>query len=227
MEVKQTESDETKLTSLRDFIEDYQRVITVIGVFVALALFWKNIRTAEPTPYISYLCILTTVPLLIEVNRGYVYAKSSWNLVAFINLINGVFVFTVYYLVTDYPQHFARILTGSFLFLSFIGLMALQVKLMNSIKQMDYKRRVSDADILKLQDVPVLEINKRVERQLQKSVTLMGLLDIVSFVGVVAAALLVSIFADQYITASLDVIFDRNPQIEAPQLPKSSPLPNP
>lgn len=220
------EDNKTELLSLKDFIEEYQRVITVIGVFVALALFWKNIRAQEATPYISYICILTTLPLLIEVNRGYVYPTSSWNLVAFINLLNSLLVFTVYYLVVDYPQHFARILTAISLFAVFNVLMMLQKRILISFRKLDYDIRVKNVEVLKLQEKPVDEINQIAQRQVEKSSALLGLLEMVLFITAIIGSLIVVVYVDKYITASFDVILDRSPQIETPVMPSPSPKPS-
>ena len=100
---------------------------------MALALFWKNIRTEESTPYISYLCLLATIPLLFEVNKGYDYNKSTWNLIFFMQAFNGIVFFTVYDLVASYPTHLEKIINGLVFFVLFIGLLALQGKLLSTL----------------------------------------------------------------------------------------------
>ena len=86
------DTEKRKLKPLRDFIEENQRLVATIGVFVALALFWKVVLAQQSAPYISYLCLLITIPLIIEINRGFDYEKSSWNLVAFVNLLYGILI---------------------------------------------------------------------------------------------------------------------------------------
>src|SRR5687768_8897445 len=124
MEEKKPE-EKPQLLSLKDFIEIYQKLIAVAGVFVALALFWKNIRPEESTPYISYLCLLITLPILFEVNRGYNYEKSTWTLIAFMQIFDGIIFLTLYYVFISYPNHLEKILRGIVLFALFIGLLNL------------------------------------------------------------------------------------------------------
>jgi hypothetical protein len=221
------EGEVPKLESLTDFVEKYQKTIAVIGVFIALAYFWKNIRPKESTPYISYLCLLITVPLLLEVWRGYNYEESSWNLIVFINLFFGIFTLTVYYLVVGYPDYLETILTGALFFIIYVSLMALQNKWFNFLKTRDYEGRIKQGEALKEAGIPLEKRNEIIADDNRKATKFYREIDIVSVVFLVITLLLSIIitgYIGDYLHATFDVILDRSPEI-APLNPTTSPSP--
>jgi hypothetical protein len=141
-DVPSVESDEKPKVELWEFIDKYQKTLAVVGVFMALGLFWKTIHSKESTPYLAYLCFLITVPLLIEVWRGYSYETASWNLRFFFNVFSGIILFTTGNLIVEYPEHFATIVAGGIWSVIGISLISLQEKVGSYLKTRKYNRTV-------------------------------------------------------------------------------------
>lgn len=219
-----TEEKETKkLVSLKDFIEDYQKIIAVIGVFIALALFWKNLQPTDPTPYISYLCILITVPLLLEVRKAYDYDKSSWNLVVFINVFYGIFFLTIYYLIISYPNYLEKIFTGVVFALLLYPSLAVIRKFVDGLKVRDYESRLKFAKALEENDVPLAKRNEMNAKENAWAARFSKRIDIGSNVFAIillVLSLAVASYAGNYIHASFDVILDRTPEMDIDRLPQ-------
>jgi hypothetical protein len=214
-----------KLVSLKDFIEDYQKLIAVAGVFVALALFWKSIRSEESTPYISYLCLLITLPILFEVNRGYNYEKSTWTLIAFMQIFDGIILFTLYYVLVSYPNHLEKILRGIVFFALFIGLINLvENMILSKLRKKDHDERVQLAKQRSEQGVPVDDQQKLVDLDFKASNMYLTFMEILCVAGVFCLTLLILTLIDPYVIATFDEIFDRAPHMDAPksdlELPK-------
>ena len=149
------EREDIKKASLKEFIDDYQKVISVIGVFVALGLFWKNIYSNQPTPYISYLCFIITIPLLIEIRTGCDLKKSAWNLRIFIEIFTGIFLLTAASLVTDYPEHLASIIAGAISSIIYLSLLNLTEYISKNLKDRAYIKTVKKVDKLDEQNLPL------------------------------------------------------------------------
>lgn len=211
--------DPQQLKSLKDFIEDYQKLIAVAGVFVALALFWKNIRPEESTPYISYLCLLITLPILFEVNRGYNYEKSTWTLIAFMQIFDGIIFLTLYYVFVSYPSHLEKILRGIVLFALFIALINLmEKKLMGKLRKKDHKERIQRAEELRKKGLPLADREKQAELEFKASNIYLTFMEILGVLLVFCITMLIVGLADPYFIATLDEIFNRTPQIDPPKI---------
>jgi hypothetical protein len=218
MEEKKPE-EKPQLLSLKDFIEIYQKLIAVAGVFVALALFWKNIRPEESTPYISYLCLLITLPILFEVNRGYNYEKSTWTLIAFMQIFDGIIFLTLYYVFVSYPNHLEKILRGIVLFALFIGLINLmEKKLMGKLRKKDHEERIQRAEELRKKGLPLADREKEAELGFKASNIYLTFMEILGVLLVFCLTMLIVGLADPYFIATLDEIFDRTPQIDPPKI---------
>lgn len=147
------EQENIEIKSLKEFIDDYQRVISVIGVFVALGLFWKNIYSDQPTPYISYLCFLITIPLLLEIRKGCDLKKSSWSLRVFIEIFTGIFLLTALSLIADYPEHFATVIAAIISSIIYLSLINLTEFSSNYFKERAYKRTVKKVEELDKENI--------------------------------------------------------------------------
>jgi hypothetical protein len=102
----QTKNDKAAgLITLKDFIDDHQKILAVIGVFVALAVFWSNLPLKYISSFISFLCLAATVPLFIEIYRSYNYKKSSWLLTIFLNIFAPLMGYTAWYLLVGFRSH--------------------------------------------------------------------------------------------------------------------------
>jgi hypothetical protein len=214
------------LLSLKDFIEIYQKMIAVAGVFVALALFWKNIRPEEATPYISYLCLLITLPILFEVNRGYNYEKSTWTLIAFMQIFDGIILFTLYYVLVSYPNHLEKISRGIVFFAVFIGLVNLmERRLMGRLRKKDYEERVQRAEELRTKGLPVADRHKDADLSFKASSIYLTAMEILGVILVFLLTVLIASLLDPYLTTTFDEIFSRTPQIVAPNFSLDLPKP--
>lgn len=212
------------LVSLKDFIETNQKTMAVTGVFVALALFWKTIQHEDSTPYVSYLCLLITVPLLIEILREYDYAKASWNLFVFMQIFYGVVGFTLYYLVTAYPSHLEKIINAVIYLVIYLPLLALGNKIISKFRQRDYEARV--AYIKSIEDSVSIELrNDIVTSGNSRSARFFTYLDILTFLLVVVLSFFIWAPANSYVHATFDAILERSPNIEPPNTKLELPTP--
>lgn len=209
------EENKPHLLSLKDFIEIYQKMIAVAGVFVALALFWKNIRPEESTPYISYLCLLITLPILFEVNRGYNYEKSTWTLIAFMQIFDGIIFLTLYYVFVSYPSYLEKIFRAFLLFAIFIGLINLmENKLMGKLRKKDHEERIQRAEELRKKGLPLADREKEAKLEFKASSIYLTFMEILGALLVFCLTMLIVGLLDPYFVATLDEIFNRTPEIE-------------
>jgi uncharacterized membrane protein YbaN (DUF454 family) len=100
----QAVSEQHQLVSLKDFINDHQKILAVIGVFVALSVFWGNLPLKPISAFVSFLCLAATVPLFLEIARSYDHKKSSWLLVIFINIFFPLMGYTAFFLLVAYRE---------------------------------------------------------------------------------------------------------------------------
>jgi hypothetical protein len=217
-ELLQKDSELEKLKSLKDFIEESQRLVAVIGVFVALALFWKVVLGQNSAPYISYLCLLATVPLLIEINKGYDYHKSSWNLVAFVSLLYGILAYTSYYLIVGYPDHLHSILVGLVFSTICYTLFAATNRFFNAMKTREYSRNVKFYEALEKSEIPQARRNEVMKQKNEDATKYYRSIDranTVVSICVLVLSLSAAALVSDYIRASLYLIFNITPQINA------------
>lgn len=216
------EEEAPPLVTLWDFIEKYQRVISVAGVFVALALFWKIVLGQASAPYISYLCLLITVPLLLEANKGYEYEKSSWNLVAFMSLWYGILAYTAYYLLVGYPDHLYNIVLGLIFATLNYSLLFLTTRFFNAMKLNEYKRAVGFQKFLEEKESSIEKRNELMTQKNEDSRKYYRTIDRANTacsICVFVFALCVPALLGNYIRAILYIIFNITPQIDALPLP--------
>jgi hypothetical protein len=213
-----------ELITLKTFIDEYQKTISVIGVFVALGLLWKNISPEKSVPYLSYLCFLITIPLFIEVRRAYDYNKSTWGLVIFQDIFTGILLFSVYHLLVDYPEHLERIIPGLVWAVTFLGLGALADKIFTNIRTNNYNRVVQRVEAMDKQGLPMQERNKIVTEwnaQLSKLNSKVTIVEVLSIIAIFILAFSAAALVSEYSHAFIDVVFDRNDEVvEPPQMDK-------
>jgi hypothetical protein len=96
---------EEKPVSLKDFIDDHQKMIAVIGVFMALAVFWSNLPLNQFSSVASFWCLIATTPLYFEIYKNYLQKKSTLSLTIFLNLFTPIMYYTTKYVFIAFrPQ---------------------------------------------------------------------------------------------------------------------------
>jgi hypothetical protein len=116
--VEHNQPSKEEVVTLKDFIDEHQKVLAVIGVFVALSVFWSNLPLKHISSFISFLCLAATVPLFLEIYRRFDYRKSSWLLIIFLNIFTPLMGYTAWYLLIGYRSHW-RTQMGNLVFWTF------------------------------------------------------------------------------------------------------------
>jgi hypothetical protein len=107
-----TEEGKKKKPTLFDFIEENQRLVTVLGVFTALTVFSSNVPL-KPFGYVlSFLFMSLTVLLWLELWQKFPSESGSWRLTVFENILP----FTVLAVIAYWLIQFRKI-WHEFLFL--------------------------------------------------------------------------------------------------------------
>src|SRR4026208_218814 len=107
----------SKLT-LKEFIEENQKLLSVVGVFAALGLLWKTVDRAPTLPWVSYLSFSAALVILWEVRRGYEWNRAAWSLRVFVYIFQGIIFVIAWNLVFNYPEHLETLLSGVLWFAS-------------------------------------------------------------------------------------------------------------
>lgn len=211
IEIKEVETETEKSDSLKDFIEDNQKLLAVIGVFIGIGLFWKNIYGKADVPYISYLCFLATVPIFIEIHRNYDFSKANWNLKVFIILFQGVLLYTIGNLLT-YSDHIITILPGLLWFISSYALIHLIGKLQSFVNHIPYNSLGKDIVELQEKDVPTDKINEYVTKQndlLKKFYEINEKIAVVLVILVLVGTLFISVWFSDFLKPTFDILTDK------------------
>lgn len=111
--------DET--LTLKEFIDEHQKIISVIGVFTALAIFWSNSPLKEVGSFAAFWCLLATVPMYIQIWTAPKTKKYSWLLLIFLNLLFPLIINTVWYVLLafrpQWQQYMYQIFLWPFVFI--------------------------------------------------------------------------------------------------------------
>ena len=204
--------------SLKEFIDDYQKTIAVIGVFVALGLFWKNMHPDKPTPYISYLCFLITIPLLLEVNKGYSKETASWNLRVFIEIFSIIFVLTTLSLITDYPEHLATVVTVVTCTLLYFGAAAINDKVFTWLKDRRYRKVVKMFEVYNERETDAdkrSEFLKLINKDLKLYRLICDVLSVIFLILIILFNLIAYIYLSQFLHG-VAIINNDIPEVQSP-----------
>jgi len=165
MNEKQVEAEPAtkKNLTLKEFVEDHQKLIAVAGVFVALGLFWKSVYTDGQVPYVSYLCFFITIPLFIEIAKDYKYENSSWNLIFFQQIFAGIFLFGLTYITSQYVEHTVTLVAGFLWFGIFTFLNYLAEKAASWFKNHEYNWALTQQEEINAMGLPVDKRNDLIE----------------------------------------------------------------
>jgi len=90
---------------LKTFVDDYQKMLAVIGVLTALAVFWSNMPLKQVSGFASFWCLIATIPLLYEIALRAKQKKFSWSVIIFLNLLTPILFNTCWYVLLAFrPQ---------------------------------------------------------------------------------------------------------------------------
>lgn len=196
------------LVSLWEFIEKFQKTFAVIGVFIVLGLFWKNAHPNEPTPYLSFLCFLITIPLFLEVWKDYEQNKSSWNLIAFFYIFAGIVCLSVVELIFSFPNHLTTLIAGLCWIVCMLFFGFLLDKTFNFFKNRAYKKALKKVEDLDKKMLPqntrnemVLLINEgaKIDYKFFERISKLA------FIG----AIILSLIIQYYVNTTLQAVFDK------------------
>lgn len=137
--------------SLKDFIDDYQKLLSIIGFFAAFGLVWKQLINIEPLNHISYLCFLITASLLFEVFKGFNRLKDTLNAVFFKTCLYVIFVGIVMSLIFAFPVNFREIIVKQLYIVVLMPIIFAGEKIIGFIQSKRRKRY--EEDIGKLRDI--------------------------------------------------------------------------
>ena len=94
---------DTNRISLKEFIDDHQKLLAVIGVLVAVSVFFgNNQKLKDISVFISFLCLPATIPLLVEIYKNVNTLKASWLLIIFVNILTPLMAYVAWYLLLAY-----------------------------------------------------------------------------------------------------------------------------
>jgi hypothetical protein len=98
---KQSPKQEQSYETLFEFVEQNQKLITVLGVFTALTVFANNIPFADFSSLLSFLFLTIALIVWIELfMRAKVANNANWRLKVFENILSlSVFALIGYWLV--------------------------------------------------------------------------------------------------------------------------------
>jgi hypothetical protein len=88
--------------TLKSFIEENHRLLTVLGVFTALTIFASNLPVKPLGGIISFLFMTLTIILWLELWAQFPSARGGWRIVWFESLLGVTILFLVFYWLLDY-----------------------------------------------------------------------------------------------------------------------------
>jgi len=125
-----------KKRTLSEHIEENQKLITVIGVFTALAIFAKNIEIVQIRTMLSFLFISIAILVCIELSLKKYDNKPTWRLILFDYAILLSVLFLVgYWLITYFETWSSFIIIP--MYLSFITIFIYLLKKIKVIRNLN------------------------------------------------------------------------------------------
>jgi hypothetical protein len=219
MSEETVEKPRDEKVTLKDFVDDHQKMIAVIGVFVALGLLWKLIGKESPIPFLTYLCFFITIPLFLEIVINWYRINGTWRLRVFIELFVGILMLSLGHLVSDYPHHFDVLLTYAIPLAVFLGIFHLLDSAKNIItfiwKDIIHVRAKRRG--LKIEEIAELINQKETVFKFWG-----GIIDIVSIIlmaGIFFSWVIFSEQIRQILLPTVEVIFERpiDKQVKPPE----------
>lgn len=159
---KTTEDTNNELVSLKEFIDEHQKIIAVFGVFVALGLFWKNLEIKEFASYPSMICFLIGILILFEIWRHIDTTKSSWSVLIFANLLNIITFRIIFFVFVFFPDNRKYLISSTLTFGILISVWIFLEKKINSFvenEKLKDKEALNDLtdylSYIKNEDIPL------------------------------------------------------------------------
>lgn len=207
-------------TSLKTFIDDYQKMLSVVGVLIVVGLFWKNTSPAGDTPYGAYLAFFAAIVILVDIIVRTEMTNPSWTLIAFVYAFGGATFYGVYYTVKGYPSHTISLVCNGLAFLCFAGAAHFLQKLVFFLKTGAYNSALEYKDLVNSVESYTPEEKSRLIGERNT-----GLTKFYRDVDIVRRILAVSIFALSFVLfANIEPFFQA---LLLPEVPLDAvPLPN-
>lgn len=103
--MSETPNSQLALRTIKDFIDDHERLLAVIGILTGLAVLWGQLPSSTISPTVPLWCMLATLPLYWEIFRRFDFERSTWSLVVFVNLFTPIAFSTTWYVFVAFrPQ---------------------------------------------------------------------------------------------------------------------------
>jgi MFS family permease len=91
-----------RLKTLKEFIDEHQKLLAVIGVFFALSFYFGKAELNRVSGFISFLFFAAAVVLLAEIYRAFNSKQSSWMLIVFMNIFTPLIGYVIWYFLLAY-----------------------------------------------------------------------------------------------------------------------------
>lgn len=141
--------------TLKYFIDDHQKVLAVVGVFMALSIFFANSpRLKDISVFISFLCFAVTIPLLLQIYASFTRVKPTWLLLIFMNIFAPLTFYVFWFLLMAYRPVWKTQTANIFLWLLIFSLWHLfkrfgvQTKFAKSIERLMFWSSNTSLDTL-------------------------------------------------------------------------------
>jgi len=85
--VKPAINQSAHIRTLGEFIKENDKLLGAIGVLIALSTFLSSSPLGRYSSFLSFCCVVATLPLLFEFFLELNRAKNSWNLLVFSNIL--------------------------------------------------------------------------------------------------------------------------------------------
>ncbi len=92
--------------TLKDFVDDHQKLIAVIGVLIAIGLLWKVVSKDNSVSFVTYLCFFATIPLFIQITINWYRSKGTFLLRVFMELLIGIIILSLGHISSRFPTTF-------------------------------------------------------------------------------------------------------------------------
>jgi len=107
---KDLEENEIKKNTLFDFIEQNHKIISVLGVFIALTVFTANLSFQAIGYALSFLFMAITIIVWMELLERFPKGESTWRFKTFENLLNYSFFGIIFYWLISYREIWKNIM---------------------------------------------------------------------------------------------------------------------
>lgn len=90
---------EEKLITITQFVEQHQRTIAVIGVFIAIASFLLKLPLQSLSVYLAFVSLTVTLPLFYEIYKYLFNNKTTLSLKVFTNVLTIFVGYFIWYIL--------------------------------------------------------------------------------------------------------------------------------